>query len=597
MLDLIGLMRYNCSSEIAQEGTMFLKKSKKTYKNKGYETYALTESYREGGKVKHKHIANLGALTPEQAEQIRLVLKVQKSEDVFVGPLQHVVAKKHFRFLDVAVLDHYWRHFSLDAFFNDKIYPEAMATNRCLEPKSKIRIKDWTENTALPRLTGIECPGEYEIYRDLDEIAVAEKQLQQHLYQQYLKLGLAAEESYFYDITSSYFEGGKCILAAYGYSRDHRPDRKQVVIALVITPEGYPLYWRVMPGNTQDVTTVKELVKELKERFGIKECLLVFDRGMMSAENLKVLSRQDFTYITALDRDEIKGLGFLEPGFPELLGKEWRENLEQRRFRAYDNLYFREHSLSGKRYFVSYNRQLCEEQRESRRIRLAKAETFITALNENLAQAKRSRSEDSTKGKIDRQLRNLNLHKVVTYRLRPLTLKSVGPGGKEKKINSFRVEYTIDETALKKQGSLDGVSCFLTNSQSLKPEQVILAYRRKNKIEEAFREIKSYLQVRPFYLTREERIRAHVCVCVLGYLLLNTLEEQLSHLENPLSGPDALAILGRCQLNRIGPKGSETYVESITEPAPEQLELLSELGLSYLVEAKFVDQLLEHSAM
>ena len=576
---------------------MFLKKSKKSYKDKGYETYALTESYREGGKVKHKHIANLGALTPEQAERIRQVLKIQKSEDIFVGPLQHVVAKKHFRFLDVAVLDHYWRYFALDTYFSNKIYPEAMAVNRCLEPKSKIRIKDWTENTALPRLTGLECPGEYETYRDLDEIATAEKQLQQHLYQQYVKLGLAAEESYFYDITSSYFEGGKCILATYGYSRDHRPDRKQVVIALVITPGGYPLYWRVMAGNTQDVTTVKELAKELKERFGIKECLLVFDRGMMSAENLQVLNEQGFTYITALDRDEIKALGLLEPGFPELLDADWRENLEQRRFRAYDNLYFREHSFSGKRYFVSYSRQLYEEQRESRRLRLAKAEKFITALNENLAQAKRSRSEDSTKGKIDRQLRNLNLHKVVAYRLQPLTLKTVGPGGKEKKINSFRIEYTIDETALEKQRHLDGISCFLTSSQSLKPEQVIWAYRRKNKIEEAFREIKSYLQIRPFYLTREERIRAHVSICVLGYLLLNALEEALSQLEQPSSGPDALAILGQCQLNRIGPKGGETYVESITEPAPEQLELLSEIGLSYLVKAKFVDQLLEHSAM
>ncbi len=181
--------------------------------------------------------------------------------------------------------------------------------------------------------------------------------------------------------------------------------------------------------------------------------------------------------------------------------------------------------------------------------------------------------------------------------MQPLTLKSVGPGGKEKKINSFRIEYTIDENALKKQGYLDGVSCFLTNSQSLKPEQIIAAYRRKNKVEEAFREIKSYLQVRPFYLTREERIRAHVCICVLGYLLLNALEEELSHLEKPLSGPDALAILGRCLINRIGPKESDTYVESITEPAPEQLELLKELGLSYLVKTKFVDRLLEHSAM
>ncbi len=572
---------------------MFLKQSKKSYKGKSYESYALTESYREGGKVKHRHIANLGALTLEQADRIRLVLKAQKSEDVYVGSLKQVVAKKHFRFLDVAVLDHYWKHFALDTFFSNTIYPEAMAVNRCLEPKSKIRIKDWTESTALPRLAGLKCPGEYEIYRDLDEITTTEKPLQQHLYQQYLKLGLAAEESYFYDITSSYFEGGKCILATYGYSRDHRPDRKQIVIALVITPDGYPLYWRVLPGNTQDVTTVAELAKELKERFGVKECLLVFDRGMMSAENLQVLSEQDFTYISALDRDEIKTLGLLESDFPELLDANWRENLEQRRFRAYDNLYFREHSFLRKRYFVSYGRQLFEEQRESRRIRLAKAEIFIATLNEDLAQAKRGRSEVSTRGKIDKLLYKLNLHKVVNYRLKPLLLETVG---KKKKINSFSIEYTIDDAALKKQQHFDGVSCFLTNSQILKPEEVISAYRRKNKIEEAFREIKSYLQIRPFYLTRDERVRAHVSICILGYLLLNAFEEALSKLDNPPSGPDALSILGHCQLNRIGLKGEDAYIESITEPAPGQLDLLSEIGLSYLVQDKFVSPLLEHSA-
>ncbi len=577
---------------------MFLKKSKKSYKDKGYETYALTKSYREGGKVKHKHIANLGTLTPEQAKRIRLVLKAKRLEEAFVGSLKDVVAKKHIRFLDVAVLDQYWRRFALNDFFGGRIYPEAMAINRCLEPKSKIRIKAWTEDTVLPRLTGEECPGEYEVYRDLDEIAANEERLKQHLHRQYVKLGLAAEKSFIYDITSSYFEGGKCILAAYGYSRDHRPDRKQIVIALVITPEGYPLYWRVMPGNIQDVTTINELVTELKERFGIEECLLVFDRGMMSMANLQSILEQGFSYISALDRDEITRLGLLEPGFPELLDADWKENLKKRGFEAYDDhLHYREHDYLEKRYLLVYNRQLYQEQQEARKVRLAKAEKFITAFNEDLARAKKSRSEDLTKTKIDKQLHKLKMHKVFAYRLQPITVTALSANGKERKVSSFRIDYSINETALNRQGYLDGLSCFLTNVADLKPAQVILAYRRKSKIEEAFREIKSYLQIRPFYLTREERVRAHVSICVLGYLLLNALEEGLSQLEQPLSGPDALAVFGWCLLNRIGPKGSATYFESITEPASEQLELLSGLGLEHLTGDGFVGQLLEHSAM
>ena len=116
---------------------MFPKESKKTHKGKVYKTYALTESYREGKKVKHRHIANLGTLTPEQAKRIRLVLKAQQTENIFVGHLSDVVAKEHYRFLDVAVLDYIWHQFALNNIFSDLPYAEAMAVNRCLEPKSK----------------------------------------------------------------------------------------------------------------------------------------------------------------------------------------------------------------------------------------------------------------------------------------------------------------------------------------------------------------------------------------------------------------------------------------------------------------------------
>ena len=93
-----------------------------------------------------------------------------------------------------------------------------------------------------------------------------------------------------------------------GYSRDHRADRLQITIALVITANGYPFYWRVMPGNTQDITTVKDLIMDLKERFGIEECLLVFDRGMVSQNNLKAIVQKKLSYVSALDKDEIPAL-------------------------------------------------------------------------------------------------------------------------------------------------------------------------------------------------------------------------------------------------------------------------------------------------
>ncbi len=577
---------------------MFLKNSKKSYKGKSYESYALTESYRDGGKVKHKHIANLGALSPKQAQRIRLVLKAQKIEEAFVGRLTDVVAKKHYRFLDVAVLDQIWRRFALDDFFAGQLYAEAMAVNRCLEPRSKIRIKAWTEDTVLPRLAKEECPGEYEVYRVLDKIDEQEEALQEHLHQQYLQLGLAADNAIFYDITSSYFEGSKCGLTTYGYSRDHRPDRKQIVLALVFTPDGYPVYWQVMPGNVQDVTTIRELLAILKERFGIAECLLIFDRGMVSTENLQVVLEQGFTYVSALDRDEIKGLDFLEPDFPELLTESWKDNLLAKGFSVYDeSLLYREHTYLEKRYLIAYNRQLYCDQQKNRQQRFEKARQFIASLNEEMSRAKKSRNEKATANKIDNRLHKLKMHKVFLYQLKPLAITAQSVKGKQRQVRSFSISYTLNEAELARVQYLDGVSCFVTNAPGLSPKQAIGSYRRKNKIEEAFREIKSYLQIRPFHLTREERIRAHVSICVLGYLLLNALEEDLSLLDQPLSGPAALDILGHCQLNRIGPKGSDTYVESITEIAPEQAELLQGLGLQHLAGDEFLGQILEHSTM
>jgi len=577
---------------------MFLKKSKKKYKEKSYNYYSLAESYREEGKVKHRQIAKLGALTQEQAERIRLALKVQRVDHAYVGDLSDVVVKEHYQFLAVAVLDYFWRQFKLESFFSGIPYAEAMALNRCLEPLTKIHIKEWAEATVLPRLLKTSFGDNYEIYRVLDRIADQEANLQQHLYQQYIGLGLATKETVIYDITSSYFEGTKCILATYGYSRDHRPDRKQIVIALVITPEGYPLYWQVMPGNVPDVTTVEELLVNIKDRFGIEKCLLVFDRGMVSGNNLKAISDSKFTYVSALDKDEIRPLALLEPEFPELLAGNWQENLKDKGFHAYHkNLFYREHFFKDKRHIIAFNYHLYQEQQQNRQEWLQKANAFIASYNLELIQAQKSRNKEATERKITNKLRKWHMHKVFSWDLKPVTYMVKTAKGTQRRIKSFQISYTVNEAKLKEQAYLDGILCFVTNDEALTPEQIIGHYRRKNKIEDAFRELKSYLRLRPFYLTREKRVKAHVTICVLSYLLLNALEEKLSLLDDPPSAIKALKLFSECMLNRISVTDSDTYVESITELTGKQMELLKKMGLDHLTGKKYLNQILEHSSM
>ncbi len=355
-----------------------------------------------------------------------------------------------------------------------------------------------------------------------------------------------------------------------------------------------------MPGNTQDVTTVEKLLIMLKKRFGVEKCLLVFDRGMVSADNLKAISGQSLTYISALDKDEVRTLRLLEPEFSELVAESGGTNLLALGFHAYDdNLFYREHLHQGHRYIIAFNRHLYREQQQSRIKRLENVKAFFVTYNEDLNRAQKSRNEQATGFKIEKHIRKLQLHKIFSWQLEPVVLTVQTAKGKERKLNSFRIIYNINETRLKEQEHLDGIMCFVTNEPNniLSSLHVISHYRRKNKIEDAFREIKSYLHLRPFHLTREKRVNAHVSICVLGYLLLNALEEKLSQLEQPLSGPTALEIFSKCQLNHLGPQDSSTYVESITMLTDEQAELLKNLGLEHLVGKKYLDKILEHFTM
>jgi len=329
----------------------------------------------------------------------------------------------------------------------------------------------------------------------------------------------------------------------------------------------------------------------------VESCLLVFDRGMVSADNLKAVSSQNLTYVSALDKDEIRTLGLLEPEFPKLVTK---KGLPELGFHPYDqNLFYREHLRQERRYIMAFNWHLYWEQQQSRKKRLQKVKAFITSYNEDLHKAQKSRNEKATQRKIEKHLRKWNMHKVIAWQLEPVVLHVSTSKGTERKVHSFQITYSVNEAKLKEQQHLDGIMCFVTNepSDKLSAKQVIGHYRRKNKIEDAFREMKSYLNLRPFHLTREERVRAHVSVCVLGYLLLNTLEDELTKLDQALSGHSVLELLGQCQLNRIGAKDSDSYVESITELTTEQTELLESLDLGYLVGKKYLNKILEHSTM
>ena len=179
----------------------------------------------------------------------------------------------------------------------------------------------------------------YAVYRVLDRMAAREADVQKWLAAHGLPPHDEAESAptFFYDLTSTYVDGTTSPLAKSGYcSRDHRPDRTQIVIGLLITDTGYPIYWQVWPGNTPDVTTVQTVVKDLRQRLKLGPCILVFDRGMVSEANLEAIAADHHTYLSALNRDELPGLPFWATTWPKRVpDADWQTVLTQGGLQAY----------------------------------------------------------------------------------------------------------------------------------------------------------------------------------------------------------------------------------------------------------------------
>lgn len=233
---------------------IFLKKSVATINGKTYCNYKIVESYRTGGKVKHRILFTLWHLSDEQAERMRLAISAYSNPDIIVSKTDDIVVTKHAAYLEVMVMHHLFEDWNFGGFFKEDYWIEAMVINRVVSPVSKISVSDWLLKTVLPACMDLDpaIADSFEIYRSLDRLSQREGELQGWLYRQLRQRYPDDRDAFFYDLTSTYFEGGSCVIATLGYSRDHRPDCEQIVIALMITSSGYPFYCRVLPGNTQD---------------------------------------------------------------------------------------------------------------------------------------------------------------------------------------------------------------------------------------------------------------------------------------------------------------------------------------------------------
>lgn len=598
------------------ENPMYLMPQTKKQGSKSYTYYSIAESYREGSKIFTRILFRLGKLSPTKVEQIKAILEVVRSQEIQVLCLEDLIFSNHWSYLDVAVLNHQWEAWRLSSVFGREKGAKDLATvdvakvltfNRCLDPGSKSYASRWVKTTSLDRILKIDADkvNDDRIYRELPNIEAKKESLEQHLFGQLRRRVPENLEMVFYDLTSSHFEGTHCSLARPGRTKSCGFKSHKIVFSLVVDQEGYPFSWDVLEGNTPDVKTIERKIKECKERFGIEHIMLVFDRGMVSKANLELIEKEGYHYISALDKDEISGV----PG----IDLNWFKGedpqgiihalIQDYGFDKYDkDLYFKALEREGKRYVVGFNPTLFVEQRRIRQERIDRVLCFISQKNKALKQVRKSIGKESLTQAVSKKLKGLK--SFYKPQFEPLTYqitKTSKKGTQVKTIHSFQISFEVHAEKLAQAKLSDGVCVFITNDKDLDRKgklkypahRVIGSYRAKTKVEEAFREIKSFVELNPIYVFKPEHVKAHYTLCVLAYLMNISITLQVKD-AGTTSLKSASAIyheLSRCILGEFRAEAQGKSVYKTTTATSGQKEILSALNCEELLQKSYLKKL------
>ena len=526
---------------------MHLSYSFSTYKGKKYKSYAIAESYREGKKVKKRNIWPIGKLTDQQAAQIKLILKITKGQDQVLTQLKHIVVKDSKAYLDIAVVNELWNYWQLDQAFNFEISDSPLSTpllakiltiNRCTDPCSHYSVPKWAKQNALAQVLNIELGGlnDDKIYYELDKIYQNHFAIENYLFKQTYLKNSASYQYIDYDLSTSYFVGYTCKLSAFGKGKIECRGRRQVLLGVLINNEGYPFKWDVFAGNTAEVKTLKTNINACKTRFKLNgaNVTLVFDRGIISDDNAQLIKDAKMKYISALDRNQIAGCGIDLSPFKKIASEDVSPKPDG--FKKYDDqLYFYDHGvIDDKRFIVGFNPTLFVEDRKNRKEKIDFFEVYLKNENKALKNAQRDRKRQATEGRVLNELKRLKIKKYyedpVLY---PLVVKKQLKNGNVKSVASFRVQVNKKADIIVADKLLDGVCVFITNhierqgrGFKISPSKVIRAYRNKTKIEDVFKNVKSFLKIRPFFVNTEKHVKAVYTICILAYFLNKFLANQ-----------------------------------------------------------------------
>lgn len=571
---------------------MYLRHATKRTKDGPRTYWSLVRSVRRGSKVVQETVANLGRLEGADLREAAAISRHflgQRADqrELFEDTTELTPKTVHMgrvrvergrAFGDVWLGWTLWRALELDVFCERHLaegreavpWPAVSAIlviARLCEPSSELHIAaDWYRKTALPDVLGVkpERVHHTRLYRSLDKLLEHKDALQQHLKDRFGALFALEYDLLLYDVTSTYFEGesARNPMAKRGYSRDGRPDCKQVCIGLVVSREGYPLGYEVFDGNRVDVTTVQDVVKKMEQRYGKAGRIWVMDRGMVSEDNLDWLRAGERRYLVGTPRTEMKRWA------KELSAEEgWK--------RARDGLEVKQcPGPDGTETFLlcrSRDRQAKENAMHERATQHIRNE--LGALGRRLKRAK-SKVE---RGTVERQVgRILERHSRAARRFDVEVVYDL------RRASEVRVKWHERKDWRQWAELTEGTYILRTNVNDWSDEELWRTYIQLWQAEAAFRISKTDLSLRPIWHQREDRVQAHILVCFLGLCLWKMLEGWQCRAGLGSSPRTLLEELKRVQcVDVVMPivDGPELRLRCVVEPDDDLACLLDRMGL------------------
>jgi transposase len=437
---------------------------------------------------------------------------------------------------------------------------------RLCEPSSELHIaEDWFRRTALDDLLGVpvEKVNEDRLYRALDQLHPHKADLERHLKERLAGMFSVSYDLLLYDMTSTYFEGEalKNPQAKRGHSRDHRPDCKQVCIALVVTREGLPLGYEVFAGNTADVTTVQKIVEMTEARYGRAQRIWVMDRGMVSEKNLTFLRERKASYVLGTPKSILKQFErqLREGGWTQV-----RPDVEVKLCSS---------PSPGESFILCRSQKRKDKERAIRERFAARIQEGLESLGRRLAKTRRP----VDRAQVERQMGRLlgrNTRAARSFDIR-IDAAADQPSGLRL---TWQPRVDWDAWAALSEGAY----VLRTNLTGLSPEELWQIYVQLSDAEGAFRMHKSELRLRPIWHQREERVQAHILVCFLAYALYKTLEIWSARAGLGKSPRTLLEETARIQSTDVvlpTADGRELRLRCVVQPDRAQSILLGRLGL------------------